>query len=272
MCPGVGAGHGNVGGSSGGGHGSNGGQGQAQAYAGGAHDSFLYPTGFGRNGGHALFPHRAGVGGGRLYLRINHTLTVDGSVTATGGAWRSVGSGGGSGGSIHIETYTIDGNGEIDASGGAGYGGTWAPHGGGGGGGRVALYYMYNFYVGDFINHGGAGGSNSEPGGAGTVYLHHLPDLTINGAPQAGFVDNRTLYLNNKGFEPRDRLRNLTDTYSDYPSASGVAWIWPGQYPPLVSVFNPSVDHNTEITLDYIKVVLHFICMALCNSKVIWRI
>jgi hypothetical protein len=83
-----------------------------------------------------------------LYLKVNHTLTVDGFLTALGGDWRSVAAGGGSGGTIHIETYTIDGNGDIDASGGAGYDGGWAPHGGGGGGGRVTLYYMYNFYVG----------------------------------------------------------------------------------------------------------------------------
>ncbi|WAR26294.1 hypothetical protein MAR_011998 [Mya arenaria] len=249
---GVGAGHGNVGGSSGGGHGGNGGGGQAEAYAGGAHDSFLYPTKFGNNGGHALFPHRAGVGGGRLYLRVNHTLTVDGFLVALGGNWRSVGSGGGSGGSIHIETYTIDGSGEIDASGGTGYSGSWAPHGGGGGGGRVALYYMYNFYVGDFINHGGAGGSQSEAGGPGTVYIHHLPDM-VDGQPPAGFVDNRTLYLNNKGYEPKDPYRNLTDTYPDYPAASGVAWIWPGEYPPLVNVFSTSVDPESDITLEYIK-------------------
>lgn len=116
--------------------------------AGGAHDSFLYPTKFGNNGGHSLFPHLGGIGGGRLYLRVNHTLTVDGFLTAQGGDWRSVAAGGGSGGTIHIETYTIDGNGDIDASGGAGYDGSWAPHGGGGGGGRMTLYYMYNFYVG----------------------------------------------------------------------------------------------------------------------------
>ena len=314
---GVGAGHSSVGGSSGGGHGGNGGQGQGQPQAGGAHDSFLYPTKFGNNGGHALFPHRAGIGGGRIYLRINHTLTVDGFLVALGGDWGSVASGGGSGGTIHIETYTIDGSGQIDASGGAGYDGSFAPDGGGGGGGRMTLYYMYNFYVGkwtngrdflwnnvnafikfdlfryyvkvlplnyykipwfsticinifndkaintpvltnchfsgEFKNHGGSSGSNSEPGGPGTVYIHHLPEL-VNGAVPAGFVDNRTLYLNNIGYEPIDKYRNLTETYGYYPNASGVAWIWPGTYPPLVTVANPGINTDEDITLDYLKV------------------
>lgn len=95
-----------------------------------------------------MFPHRGGLGAGRIYVKVSHTLTVDGSLIALGGDWRSVAAGGGSGGTVHIETYTIDGAGEIDASGGAGYAGDWAPHGGGGGGGRVTLYYMYNFFVG----------------------------------------------------------------------------------------------------------------------------
>ncbi|KAH3816410.1 hypothetical protein DPMN_117926 [Dreissena polymorpha] len=59
---------------------------------------------------------------------------------------------------------------------------------------------------GDFINHGGSGGSKSEPGGPGTVYIHKLPDY-VNGVAPAGFQDNRTLYLNNKGYEPKNPYR-----------------------------------------------------------------
>ena len=61
---------------------------------------------------------------------------------------RSVEAGGGSGGGIWVETHTLDGDGSIDASGGAGYDGTDSYHGGGGGGGRVAIYYQWNHYVG----------------------------------------------------------------------------------------------------------------------------
>ena len=82
---------------------------------------------------------------------MSHTLTVDGEVRGKGGAWRSVEAGGGSGGSILMNVYTIDGSGLIDASGGAGYDGRYASHGGGGGGGFVTLYYKYNFFVGELI-------------------------------------------------------------------------------------------------------------------------
>ena len=50
-----------------------------------------------------------------------------------------------------MNVYTIDGSGLIDASGGAGYDGSYASHGGGGGGGFVALYYKYNFFVGELM-------------------------------------------------------------------------------------------------------------------------
>ena len=82
---------------------------------------------------------------------MSHTLTVDGYLLAQGGPWRSVEAGGGSGGSILMNVWTIDGSGEIDASGGQGYNGSHASHGGGGGGGLMALYYKYNFYVGKLV-------------------------------------------------------------------------------------------------------------------------
>ena len=113
-----------------------------------AHGSFLNPITFGKNGGHSTFPHLGGLGGGRAYLKISHTLTVDGQLVAKGGDWRSVEAGGGSGGAFLLDVYTIDGAGVIDASGGAGYGGSYGSHGGGGSGGRLALYYKYNFFVG----------------------------------------------------------------------------------------------------------------------------
>ena len=145
---GLGPGVGHIGGSSGGGHGGNGGQGESEPTAGRAYGAFLNPTTFGKNGGHSTFPHLGGKGGGRLYLKVSHTLTVDGELLAKGGDWRSVEAGGGSGGSILMNVYTIDGSGKIDASGGAGYDGDYASHGGGGGGGLVTLYYKYDFFVG----------------------------------------------------------------------------------------------------------------------------
>ena len=76
-------------------------------------------------------------------------FTIDGSVSANGGDWRSPQAGGGSAGGIFIHTKTIDGAGVIEASGGGGYDGPLTSHGGGGSGGRVALYYKVNNYVGE---------------------------------------------------------------------------------------------------------------------------
>jgi hypothetical protein len=86
------------------------------------------------------------------------------------------------------------------------------------------------------------------------VYLHKLPELLANGSVPLSFSDNRTLYLNNKGYEPRDPYRNLTDLYASYPNASGVAWIWPGSYPPSVTVAQPGISTIKDVTLDYLKV------------------
>ncbi|KAK3576662.1 hypothetical protein CHS0354_004947 [Potamilus streckersoni] len=251
---GVGVGHSDPNGCSGGGHGGNGGQGQGQPLSGGSHGSFLLSDTFGKNGGHSTFPHLGGLGGGRLKFKVNHTLTVDGEVTANGGDWRSVEAGGGSGGSISIETYTIDGGGIIDASGGNGYGGMYASHGGGGGGGRIALYYTYNYYIGTFRNTGGAGGAGAEHGGAGTVYLHKLPDLLSNGQVAPDFTHNRTLYLDNMNRFPRNPLRNLTQFYTNYSLGSGVAWIFPGFYPSFVKpIFSP-VDFTSDVILDHLQI------------------
>lgn len=122
----------------------------------------------------------------------------------------------------------------------------------------MIIYISYDIFysTGDFINHGGAGGKNAEPGGPGTVYLHKLPELTETGSIPADFNENRTLYLNNKGYEPRNPLRNLTDTYPDYATASGVSWLWPGSYPPSVFVASPDIDEKEDIIVDYLKVCL----------------
>ena len=66
----------------------------------------------------------------------------------SGGSWRSPHAGGGSGGSIWIETEVFDGDGAIDAGGGEGYSGSAGDHGGGGAGGRVAIYYTNNNFIG----------------------------------------------------------------------------------------------------------------------------
>ena len=59
--------------------------------------------------------------------------------------------------------------------------------------------------------HGGAGGSNSEAGGAGTVFLYHL------------FHKHRTLLIDNDGHSALNRHVN----YSKISQEGGKAWIMP---------------------------------------------
>ena len=89
------------------------------------------------------------------------------------------------------------------------------------------------------------------------MYLHKLPEI-VNGTVPSDFTDNRTLYLNNKGYEPLDPARNLTDTYSSYTNGSGVVWIWPGSYPTSVTVATQINNTDKDIILDHLKVHSQF--------------
>lgn len=67
-------------------------------------------------------------------FRISKLIHVDGLISSSGhtGGYKS---GGGSGGSILIETMNITGHGEVSANGGNGY-----SYCGGGAGGRIAIH------------------------------------------------------------------------------------------------------------------------------------
>ena len=136
-------------GSSGAGHGGGGGRGFGQPLTGHPHGSYAAPTSFGDDGGRSAFPFAGGRGAGRLRLLVADRLTIDGTLSANGGAWRSSGAGGGSGGSVFVRTLYVDGSGVVEAAGGAGCSPQSLPHGGGGAGGRIALYYVHNFFVGE---------------------------------------------------------------------------------------------------------------------------
>ncbi|RLC36706.1 hypothetical protein DRH27_04830, partial [Candidatus Falkowbacteria bacterium] len=71
--------------------------------------------------------------------------------------------GGGSGGSVWINTETIEGSGTITANGGVGYNANC----GGGGGGRIAIYFSCN---NSSINYSVSGGTGYENGGDGSLY------------------------------------------------------------------------------------------------------
>ena len=80
------------------------------------------------------------VGGGALRWIVSKNLHLDGLITAKGENGKTSGySGGGSGGSILIETVNMTGHGEVNVNGGSGY----ASYGGGGSGGRIGIHVSF---------------------------------------------------------------------------------------------------------------------------------
>lgn len=77
--------------------------------------------------------------------------------------------GGGSGGSIIIDTTNLEGSGTIRVNGGNAYG-----NGGGGGGGRLAVYWKdREWWFGNLQAFGGSAAGNRN-GGPGTLYMKVL--------------------------------------------------------------------------------------------------
>ncbi|MDG0815429.1 Calx-beta domain-containing protein [Bdellovibrio svalbardensis] len=118
---------------------------------------------------------RGGVGGGAIYLKVNNTLTLEGRIFANGAVGIQDGAdksgGGGSGGSVYINTTDLDGAfAEIHADGGAVP--TGIHMGGSGGGGRISLNVSGSraSYVGSITSSANAGaGSSDRLGDAGTI-------------------------------------------------------------------------------------------------------
>lgn len=102
-------------------------------------------------------------------------------------------------------------SGNVTASGGNG-----RQTGGGGAAGRIAIYFYINdTYLGSYRAHGGqsGSGSNSEPGGPGTVFLYHQE------------YKHRTLYVNNDNLVS-NHVKTIRD-YSELSKDSFKAWIHP---------------------------------------------
>jgi hypothetical protein len=111
----------------------------------------------------------AGNGGGLVRLKAG-TLTLEGMITADGGASRSSGSGssgsGGSGGGIRIDAATLAGSGTISARGGN------STYISGGGGGRIAVYFDSMILPQANINALGGTGYNTN-GSDGSLFISH---------------------------------------------------------------------------------------------------
>lgn len=154
----------------GGGYGGAGGDGSGAGTGGVANGSSSAPVDLGSGGGAGNSSGRNGAnGGGAVKLLTTGTLTINGSITATGDSGTANNTGGGSGGSIYVIASTLAGSGSMTVGGGApGSFGT-----GGGGGGRIAAYYNTNSWAGTTLN-----AATSAPAGSngtnGTVTLATL--------------------------------------------------------------------------------------------------
>jgi hypothetical protein len=116
----------------------------------------------------------SGAGGGAIRVDASGTLTLNGAVTANGGAGTGWGgNSGGSGGSIYLTCGRLKGSGvSLSAAGGKESGN--GSSGGGGGGGRIAVIMYGNQTSGTVVTNvaGGYGGMGS--GGTGTVVWQTL--------------------------------------------------------------------------------------------------
>ncbi|RLC36193.1 hypothetical protein DRH27_05590, partial [Candidatus Falkowbacteria bacterium] len=188
---GLGQGAGSSNRSGGAGYGGEGGDGilngVVTAASGITYGSTTKPNDLGSGGGYS----NGGEGGGAVKLVITGTTTIFGTVIADGSVGRGWQGGGGSGGSIYINTATLEGAGTITVNGGNGSNDNTAVGNGGGGGGRIAVYYttdsssiVYNAYGGV----GSGATSLQNIGGAGTIYkkssVQNYGDLIIDNNDQ----------------------------------------------------------------------------------------
>jgi hypothetical protein len=135
--------------------------------AGPSYGSFTHPTQLGSGGGNGynetttLQPGSSG--GGAVRLIVGGTLTVNGAISSDGGVSSSFG-GAGSGGSIWLQADQFAGTGTISATGGAVR--TLSGSVNFGGGGRIAVYATASTFAGEVLAFGG-----SSKAGPGSVYL-----------------------------------------------------------------------------------------------------
>ncbi len=169
---------------SGGGYGGVGGTGAGQTGGGSTYGSLLEPIDLGSGGGGY---DSVGSNGGGVVRIIAGNLTVNGLISANGGAVNGYYCGAGSGGSIFIIANSFNGSGSLSAN-----GGTIIPSGAGGGaggGGRIAVYYQNVNFNGTTSVQGGL--SNQGKNGAeGTkIFQDTLNDHL--------YIEETVIYPNN---------------------------------------------------------------------------
>ncbi|MEK2690843.1 hypothetical protein [Bdellovibrio sp. GT3] len=168
---------------SGGGYGGKGGTSYSGGLSGGnTYGSLDYPTDLGSGGGGCSSngSGEGGIGGGAVRFIIANTLTINSGaqLSATGGqSVGYLGCGGGSGGSIWINTKNLVSvtNG-IAALGGSGNPTPGDPYGAGGGGGRIAIYYS-GTYSGTLNVTGGTSAYTNGIGKDGTTTVKLIQSI-----------------------------------------------------------------------------------------------
>lgn len=198
------------------------GHGAGHAGIGGGKDSsggtwygeMVTPNEFGSGGGGNVSSH-GGKGGGYIKIKTSQDFVVDGSISVDGGSCLLTACGGGSGGSIYIESRTFRGVGRITANGGNGFG-----NGGGGSGGRVALHLNDKMiFQGRFQVEGGKG---QYIGSSGTVYIeedkNRIPKKIV-------IVDN---HIRTSNLKPKTFLTNtnMAIVSLDELRVQGPASVW----------------------------------------------
>ena len=162
--------------------------------------SLYLPREFGTNG--CGDQNSGGNAGGLFFMTIGDVLHLDGTLNARGHDGGSSPSGGGSGGSILLNTVSFTGNGVLDVSGGHGQ------NGGGGSGGRLAVYVgSKGRYFGQNLATGGSAANDlsRSSGGPGTVYIRELRNQ----------VPHDRLVVDNKN-RPFSHYVTLNETMNSY--------------------------------------------------------
>jgi hypothetical protein len=174
---------------SGSGYGGVGGFGEDGAAIGGTYGSAANPVDFG-SGGNAEGAYNGGDGGGLIRFVVTGHTTLDGVLQARGtnGTGASIcctdiASGGGSGGSINIQSNSLSGTGSVNVQGGQG-GDNGRGEAGSGGGGRIAFNTSSSYAFRGSVNvEPGATNPSLAPAGKGSFYvgLNSLDDLCDSG-------------------------------------------------------------------------------------------
>ena len=180
----------------GGAYGGLGGNGQGNAFASGVTYGLaaapVYPGSSGCAG-----QSGSGAGGGLIRIEASGTVTVNGTMKATGGTGLEDSGGGGSGGALYITCAALAGSGAISAN-----GGNSSSYGGPGGGGRIAVAFdpvaqsNQNQIAAPTVsfgaNPGVIGASSSFAAWPGTLYLPNnsfLSPAILQSVELAGFTN-----------------------------------------------------------------------------------